>query len=133
MKFLLPFRHSHDTLMLGEKAVKIPKLTPEKCKLLIERVETLPQVIMAVVAANKTDDFIATAVAGTTLALDEAISIVAVLADVDADYIEKHADLNEISEFIRAIIEKNDLRRVVSNFQSLFNHFQLKDTSRVEN
>ncbi|WP_182914126.1 hypothetical protein [Paenibacillus sp. 1011MAR3C5] len=40
------------------------------------------------------------------MALDEAVGIVAVLADIDDVYISKHANLAETSAFIRLTLEK---------------------------
>jgi len=119
------FNKSNDTVVLGEKSVKVPKLTPEKYKALFERIETLPSIIVNVMSARKSDDFAATAIVGAGLALDEAVNIVAVLADVDRDYVSKHADLNEISEFIRATLEKNDLQRALKNFRAVAGHFRM--------
>ncbi|MCU6709357.1 hypothetical protein M6D81_11625 [Paenibacillus sp. J5C_2022] len=114
-----------DYVQLGEKSVKVPKLTPEKYKALFERIETLPQIIVSVLSAKQSDDFVATAIVGANMALDEAVNIVAVLADVEPEYVEKHADLNEISEFIRATIEKNDLQRALKNFRAVLGHFRI--------
>jgi hypothetical protein len=114
-----------DFVQLGDKTVKVPKLTPEKYKALFERIESLPAIIVNVMSARKSADFAATAIVGAGLALDEAVSIVAVLADVDADYIAKNADLNEISEFIRAALEKNDLQRALKNFRAVAGHFRM--------
>jgi len=113
-----------DYVILGEKSVKVPKLTVEKWKALFERIEALPQIIVNVLAARGTDDFAATAVVGANIAIDEAINIVAVLADVDADYIEKNADANEITDFIRATLEKNDLQRAIKNFRAVLGQFR---------
>lgn len=108
-----------DSVQLGDKTVQIPKLTPEKYKALFERIETLPVIIMRVLANQNSDDFVATVITGASLALDEAVSLVAVLADIDEEYLSKHADLNEITDFIRLTFEKNDLQRTIKNFRAV--------------
>ncbi|MFF2886638.1 hypothetical protein [Paenibacillus sp. NPDC057967] len=120
---------SADSVMLGDKSVKIPKLTPEKYKLLFERIETLPSIIVNVLAARHSGDFVATLIVGANLTLDEAVGIVAVLSDIDAEYISKNADLAEISEFIRLTLEKNDLQRALKNFRAVLGQFVTKPAS----
>lgn len=108
-----------DSVQLGDKTVQIPKLTPEKYKALFERIETLPAIVLRVLADRDTDDFVATILAGANLALDEMVQLVAVLADIDAGHISTHADLNEITDFIRLTLEKNDLHRTLKNFRAV--------------
>ncbi|RJE90674.1 hypothetical protein D3P07_00775 [Paenibacillus sp. 1011MAR3C5] len=114
-----------DSVQLGDKTVQIPKLTPEKYKALFERIETLPAIVIRVLADRDTDDFVATVLAGANLALDEMVQLVAVLADMDAEYISSHADLNEITDFIRLTLEKNDLQRTLKNFRAVLGQLGL--------
>ena len=90
----------------------------------MSKIETIPHIIMSVLAAHDSEDFTATVVVGAGLALDEAVGIVAILADVEPDFVANHADLSEISEFIRLTVEKNDLRNVVKNFRAVLAHLQ---------
>lgn len=113
-----------DTAILGEKVVKVPKLTPEKYKALFDQIETLPQIIVSVLGARQSDDFLSTAIVGANMALDETVNIVAVLAEVEPEYLAKNADLSEISDFIRLTLEKNDLQRALKNFRAVLGHFQ---------
>jgi len=108
-----------DSVQLGDKSVQIPKLTPVKYKALFERIETLPAIVLRVLADRDTDDFVATILAGANLALDEMVQLVAVLADIDAEHISAHADMNEITDFIRLTLEKNDLHRTLKNFRAV--------------
>lgn len=116
--------------MLGDKSVKVPKLTPEKYKLLFERVNVLPQLIVRMLAAKHSDDFAATAIVGAGIALDEAVQLVAILADLEPEYIHQNADLAEITDFIRLTLEKNDLQRVIKNFRAVLGHLGQKSTDR---
>lgn len=110
---------ARDTATLGDKTVPIPKLTVAKWKALFSVIETLPQLIVSVLAAKQSDDFAATAVVGAELALDEAVKIVAVLAELDPEYIEQNADLNELLTFIAKTAQKNDLAAVAKNFRAV--------------
>jgi hypothetical protein len=120
---------SPEYTILAGKSVKIPKLTPAKFKALLERVETLPQIIASVLTSHHSEDFVATAIVGANMAMDEAVSIVAVLADVDREVIDNDAGFDEISEFIRLTLEKNDLQRALKNFRAVLGHFRARPTA----
>lgn len=108
-----------ETVNLGDKSVKIPKLTPAKYKALFERIETLPQIIASILSARNSGHLVNTAVVGVGIALDEIIAVVAELAEVDAEYIANNADLNEITTFVRLTLEKNDLQQTLKNCQAV--------------
>lgn len=104
---------------IGDQTVAIPKLTVEKWKALFGVIESLPQIIVSVLSSRNTSDFTATAVLGVTMAFDEAVKIVAILADLEPEYVAKEATLNDLFEFIRLTAEKNDLQRTVKNFNAV--------------
>lgn len=110
---------SVETVNLGDKSVKIPKLTPAKYKALFDRIETLPQIIVSILSARNSGQFTSTAIIGIGIALDEIIVVVAELAEIDAEYIANNADLNEITTFIRLTLEKNDLQQTLKNCQAV--------------
>lgn len=108
-----------DCVYFGDTCVEIPKLTVAKWKALFEAVETLPRLLVNVLSARGTDEFVASAVVATSLALDEIVKVVAVLTGLDPKFIEENADHNEIIEFIVKTAQKNDLERAAKNFQSV--------------
>ena len=110
---------SAETVNLGGKSVKIPKLTPAKYKALFDRIETLPQIIASILASRNSGQFTQTAIIGVGIALDEIIAVVAELAELDAEYIANNADLNEITTFVRLTLEKNDLHQTLKNCQAV--------------
>lgn len=120
---------SSEYTTLAGRPVKIPKLTPAKYKALLERVEALPAIIAAIATNWNVDNAIATLLAGVERGLDEAVAIVAVLADMDAEAVEAEADLNEITDFIRLTIEKNDIQRALKNFRAVLGHFRAGTTN----
>ena len=114
-----------DYTQLGDKSVKIPKLTPEKFQQLFEAIETLPQIIVRVLSGRHSDDFVATAIIGANMAKDEAVRIVAALSELDSEYINKKASFLQISEFLRLTLEKNDLQRALKNFRAVLGLFRM--------
>lgn len=115
-------RSDHTTL--GGKSVKIPKLTPAKFKSMVERIQTLPQIAMSVFAERHSADFIATLIAGGSLAIDEVIGLVAILAEEDPAFIEHNAGIDEMLEFVRLTAEKNDLGAALKNVRAVLAQFR---------
>ncbi|MDR4936066.1 hypothetical protein RGU11_06755 [Rossellomorea marisflavi] len=109
---------TEDEMWLGEKRVKINKLTPNRWRDLFETVDRLPGIIVQVISAPQ-DDFYATVVAGLEVAMDEVIEIVAVLSDLDADYINAEVGVDEIFEYLTRTVKKNRLDSVAKNVKSL--------------
>jgi hypothetical protein len=105
-------------LMLGEKRVKINKLTPEKWRELFEVVDKLPGIIVQIITAPQ-DDFYAYVINGVDIALDELIRITAILSGVDEAYIHTNAGVDEIFEYLARTVKKNRLDSVVKNAKSL--------------
>jgi hypothetical protein len=109
---------TEDEMWLGEKRVKINKLTPNRWRDLFAAVDRLPGIIVQVISAPQ-DDFYATVVAGLEVAMDEVIEIVAVLSDLDADYINAEVGVDEIFEYLTRTVKKNRLDSVAKNVKSL--------------
>jgi hypothetical protein len=109
---------TEDEMWLGDKRVKINKLTPNRWRDLFATVDRLPGIIVQVISAPQ-DDFYATVVAGLEVAMDEVIEIVAVLSDLDADYINAEVGVDEIFEYLTRTVKKNRLDSVAKNVKSL--------------
>lgn len=118
------FKRSDDYTTLAGKSVKIPKLTPAKIKQILTVVDRLPKLIASVVARMGEDDAIATLLVGVDMALEEASTIVAVLAELNPEYVEENADITEIVEFIRLTAERNDVGRLVENLRAISGSFR---------
>ncbi|APP15656.1 hypothetical protein BS467_07880 [Bacillus altitudinis] len=106
-------------LILGDKTVQIPKLTPVKWKALFEVVDRLPHLFITVLSTSGQEDFASTLVAAAKLAMDEVAKIVAVLSGLDEDYILENVGTDEIIDFLIAVVEKNRLQSVAKNLKSL--------------
>ncbi|WP_051236446.1 hypothetical protein [Paenibacillus pinihumi] len=113
-----------DSVVIGDKTVPIPKLTIAKWRQLFDVVEALPQIAITMLAARGSEQFTVTVVAALQMAADEAIRIVSVLTELDAEYIEQHATLNDVLEFIRLTAEKNDLELTLKNVKAALGRFK---------
>lgn len=109
---------SENEVYLGERKVKIQKITPAKWKDLFKVVDSLPGLIIQVLAAPK-KDFYATAVQALDLAIDEIVLIVSALSDIEKEYIENNVGLDEIIEYLTKLVKINRLDNTVKNVKSL--------------
>jgi hypothetical protein len=109
---------SGNEMYLHEKKVEIPKLTPDRWKRLFEKVDMLPGLIVQVLLAPK-KDFYTVVVSACQLALDEVTEIVALLSEVEVDYIRKNVALHEIIEFLTKTVQRNKLDEMAKNLKSL--------------
>lgn len=114
---------AEEYVYLGDKRVEIPKLTVAKWKALFTAVETLPQLILSVLSAKGSPSFGATAVVAASMALDEAINIVAAITGIEAQYIEDNASLTELVDFIAKTARKNDLHEAAKKFRAVLGRF----------
>jgi hypothetical protein len=105
--------------MLGGRAVTVPKITIEKLKVVSSRIESLPQIIIQALSKRGTDEFTPTVIVGVTLVLDELVNIVAALADLESEWVEKNVGIDEMIEYIRLTAEKNDFSNIVKNFRGI--------------
>lgn len=111
-------RKENDHVLFGETKVEVPKLTIEKWELLIENLETLPQIIVNVLSAKQEDNFTAKLVVGTSLALSEVVKLVAVITGLEEDFVRKNADHHSLYDFIKKTMKKNDLNTALKKFQT---------------
>lgn len=105
--------------MLGGRAVTVPKITIQKLKVVSSRIESLPQIIIQALSKRGTDEFTPTVIVGATLVLDELVNIVAALADLESEWVEKNVGIDEMIEYIRLTAEKNDFSNIVKNFRGI--------------
>ncbi|WP_249931493.1 hypothetical protein [Rossellomorea marisflavi] len=109
---------NEDEMWLGDKRVKINKLTPNRWRDLFATVDRLPGMIVQVISAPQ-EDFYTSVLTGLGYAADEIIEIVAVLSDLDVDYINAEVGVDEIFEYLSRTVKKNRLDSVAKNVKSL--------------
>jgi len=107
-----------DTVMLGDKRVKITKLTPKYWRELFEAIDLLPSLIVNVAKAPS-DQFMAYALTAAEVAMDEVIEITHILTGIDRDYLENEVGLDEIIEYFSKMAEYNSLEQMLKNMKSL--------------
>lgn len=112
------FNQNENQMFLHEKKVEIPKLTPDRWKKLFDKVDMLPGLIVQVLLAPK-DDFYPTVISAVQLAMDEVTEMVAILSDLDVEYVRKNVGLHEIIEFLVKTVKRNQLGEMVKNLKSL--------------
>jgi hypothetical protein len=109
---------NENEMMLGDKRVRIEKLTIAKWRQLFEVVDKLPGLIVQILTAPK-DDFYAYVITALDLAFDEIALIVSVLSGLDVEYITENVGVDELFEYIAKTVKKNRLEDVVKNAKSL--------------
>jgi hypothetical protein len=107
-----------EELYLGEKRVKIEKLTIVKWRELFAVVDKLPGLLVQVLTAPQTD-FYSYIITALDISLDEIANIVAVLSGLDVDYVKNNVGIDEMFEYLTRTVKKNRLDTVVKNVQSL--------------
>jgi hypothetical protein len=109
---------NENTMYLGEKRVEINKLTPKRWRQLFATIDTLPGLIIQVLTAPQ-EDFHAYIISACDIALEEVVKIVAVLSDVDEEYINENVGVDELVQYVVRTAKRNNLSEVVKNVSSL--------------
>lgn len=112
-----PFLNENQ-MYLHEKKVEIPKLTPDRWKQLFEKVDMLPGLIVQVLLAPK-EDFYTVIISAAQIAMDEVTELVAILSELEVEYIRKNVGLHEIIEFLARTVKRNQLGEAAKNLKSL--------------
>jgi hypothetical protein len=105
-------------MYLGEKRVKIEKLTIVKWRELFGTVDKLPGLIVQVLSAPQSD-FYAYVITALDIAFDEIAQVVSVLSGVDAEYLKENVGVDEIFEYLARTVKRNRLDDLVKNVKSL--------------
>jgi len=117
---------SLDAIYVEGRRIPIPKLTVGKWIELASAIETLPQIIVSVMSTRQSESFSSNLVVGAGIAADEAIRLVAVLADVEPEFVKHNMSGYELSEFLRLTAERNDLQATLKNFLAVRDLFRKK-------
>ncbi|MGM0904268.1 MAG: hypothetical protein ACQEXB_24590 [Bacillota bacterium] len=105
-------------MYLGDKRVRIEKLTIAKWRQLFETVDKLPGLIVQVITAPQ-DDYYAYVLSALDIAFEEIAQVVSVLSGVSVDYIIEHVGIDELIEYLARTVKRNRLDDVVKNAKSL--------------
>src|SRR5690606_24157225 len=120
-----------DECMMGEKVVKIPKLTVAKMKEIIRVTENLPGMIIQILLAPR-EDLHAYVVAAFDLASHEIVMAVASFADLDEKYVPGKVSINELIAFVKLALEYNALCQAVQNVNRLLMPEAATETEKAE-
>ncbi|MEC2233903.1 hypothetical protein [Bacillus subtilis] len=107
-----------EAVSLGKYTVQVAKLTPAKWKQLFTTVDKIPGLVLQVLSAPKAD-FYSYLLSAVDIALDEVVAIVAMLSEVDSEYIHEEVSTDELIEYLALTIKKNRLDSQVKNVMSL--------------
>ena len=105
-------------MMLGEKRVKIEKLTIVKWRELFDTVDKLPGLIVQVLSAPK-EDFYTYVITAIDLAFEEVAQIISVLSGLDVEYLQENVGVDELFEYLFRTVKRNRLEDVAKNVKSL--------------
>jgi hypothetical protein len=118
MNFFQQKASREDEVFIGDQRVKIPKLTPAKWRDLFAAIENLPNLILNVLA-SPAEDRKAYILVAVDESLEEICKVVALMADLDEQYVYDNAGLDEIVEFIAKTAKRNRLGDMAKNAKSL--------------
>lgn len=107
-----------DAVMLGDERVEVKKLTYNKYRKMSDAFQKLPGVIFSLLTTPD-EYYYQSAIAALDMTAEELIEVVAVLSEVDAEYLKEHAGLNEIVDYLIYTYKRNDFAKTVKNVQSL--------------
>ncbi|SDZ05237.1 hypothetical protein [Thermoactinomyces sp. DSM 45892] len=105
-------------IKLGDKKVRIEKITPKKWRELFEVVDILPNIIIKLVQVPS-DQFVTYFLSALEFGMDEVIEVTSKLTGIEKEYLEDHVGLDEIIEYFRRMVEKNNLVDTAKNIKSL--------------
>jgi hypothetical protein len=105
-------------VQLGDKRADVGKLTFAKYKKLDGVLNQIPGLTFTLMVTPK-EQYFETALAAFDIAIEEAYDVVAVLAEIDADYLKENAGITEVIDYIVLTAKKNNFAETVKNVRSL--------------
>lgn len=109
---------SGDRALLGKKIVTVPKLTPRLYRKAFGSIGALPSLIANVIQAPKEDKTVF-ALSAYEIGMSEIVEVVAELTELDREYLEDEVGVDELTEFLKKLVEKNNVGETVKNLLSL--------------
>ena len=107
-----------DTLTLGEKKVRITKITPRQYKELFSVIGNIPNLVYQVANAPE-DDYRAYVLMALEVGMDDIVGIVSYLTGIEADYLHDQASFYDITEYLVQMVEYNNIEKTLKNVASL--------------
>ncbi|HGO9416664.1 TPA: hypothetical protein ACLBZX_005159 [Bacillus cereus] len=107
-----------DTLTLGEKKVRITKITPRQYKELFSVIGNIPNLVYQVANAPE-DDYRAYVLMALEVGMDDIVGIVSYLTGIDADYLHDKASFYDLTEYLVQMVEYNNIEKTLKNVASL--------------
>ncbi|MFD2330669.1 hypothetical protein ACFSR7_15560 [Cohnella sp. GCM10020058] len=124
-------KSASEQISFGGRQVKIPKLTIAKWRALFEQIETLPQIIISLLAARNTPDFTATVVAALGMTLDEVVRLTAALTELEPEWIEANVTHDELIEFLTSTAKRNNLQEAAKKFRGALEKWKAPSAAKV--
>jgi hypothetical protein len=103
-----------DTVKIGGKPVKVRKITVAQWRELFTVIETLPQLLITVTTAAPADRLPMLIVA-IEKSLSDVVNVVSVLTEIDAEWIENNAGVDELITFFVETARVNNFGELLKN------------------
>lgn len=107
-----------DTLKLGEKTVRIKKVTPREYKEVFAVLGNIPNLVYNVAHAPE-GQYQTYLLAALDVGLDDFISVISSLTGIEAEYLHDEVGLYDLTEYLAQMIEYNNLDKTLKNVMSL--------------
>lgn len=111
-------RGGTDYVMLGDQKAEVKKLTYTKYAAMRDVIDTIPGIVFSLTISNP-DNWFTEVYAALDITIEEFYGLVAILAEIDVEYLKDNAGINEIIDYVVATIKKNDFAKTVKNVRSL--------------
>ncbi len=111
-------RGGTDYVMLGDQKAEVRKLTYTKYATMRDVIDTIPGIVFSLTISNP-DNWFTEVYAALDITIEEFYGLVAILAEIDVNYLKDNAGINEIIDYVVATIKKNDFAKTVKNVRSL--------------
>jgi hypothetical protein len=109
-----------DTVKIGGKPVKVRKITVAQWRELFTVIETLPQLLITVTTAAPADRLPMLIVA-IEKSLSDVVNVVSVLTEIDAEWIENNAGVDELITFFVETARVNNFGELLKNVRGALN------------
>lgn len=103
-------------VLLGDRPVKVRKVTIKQWRELFSVVGTLPQMLVSVMTAPA-DNRISYLLAVIESAIDDVVNVVAVLTDLEPAWINENVSPDELMAYFVAVARVNDFGGLLKNVQ----------------
>lgn len=107
-----------DHVMLGERKAEVQKLSYVKYRKISAVAEKLPGVIFSLTVIPP-DDYYQAALYAFNMVAEEIYDVVAVLSDIDVEYLREHAGVTEIIDYLVLTYKRNNFAETIKNVRSL--------------